>query len=124
MRVALFLCCSSLKVERQAGFEISKCLCGCGGHLVMQVETFEVTLGESPHVVIDLLVMTKGGNCVCLCEFMCTCWCVIVFSSHCNSDSKTVGLIVPWSFHLLGGRSRRQENWVREMAALCSGPPG
>lgn len=28
-------------------------------------------------------------------------WCAVVFSSHCNSDSKTVWLIVLWSFHVL-----------------------
>lgn len=27
--------------------------------------------------------------------------CVVVFSSHCNSDSKMVWLIVHWSFHVL-----------------------
>lgn len=43
--------------------------------------------------------------CVCFHCVMCfqwhPGWCAVVFSSHCNSDSKTVCLIVLWSFHLL-----------------------
>lgn len=45
--------------------------------------------------------------CVCVCFHCVMCfqwhpgWCAVVFSSHCNSDSKTVCLIVLWSFHVL-----------------------
>lgn len=51
-------------------------------------------------------------------------WCAVVFSSHCNTSSKTAWLIVPWSFHVVcGARKVGQGNgcfvlWSRRRGTL------
>lgn len=72
-------------------------------------QAFEVTFGESLCIASDDNGRKLGCVYVSACvRFHCAMrfqwhpdWCAVVFSSHCNSDSKTVCLIVLWSFHVL-----------------------
>lgn len=70
-------------------------------------QLFEVTFGESFRVASDdngrkpdCASATARFHCV-MCFQWHPGWCAVVFSFHCNSDSKTVCLIVLWSFHVL-----------------------
>lgn len=89
--------------RRWADFVIAQ-LC-----LSVQARRLKSHFGESLCIASD----DNGRKLGCVCVSACACfhcimcfqwhpgWCAVVFSSHCNSDSKTVCLIVLWSFHVL-----------------------